>query len=91
MAAGSPAATPLNCLNPEPPPASPEIRWAPWVPGGEGRAGRLDAAMRMSVSQGESREQIRRHVSDRGRAGGDRGGHGDVRVRAAGVRRDIHR
>ena len=61
------------------------------MPGGEGRAGRLDAAMRMSVSQGESREQIRRHVSGRERAGGDRGGLGDVRARAAGGRRDIHR
>ena len=60
------------------------------MPGGEGRAGLPEAAMRMSVSQGESREQIRRPASDRERAGVDRGGHGDVRARAAGVRRDIH-
>ena len=60
------------------------------MPGGEERAGRREAAMRMSVSQRESREQIRRPASDRERAGVDRGGHGDVRVRAAGVRRDIH-
>ena len=90
MAAGSPAANPFHCLNSEPPAASPEIRWAPGVPGGEERAGRREAAMRMSVSQRESREQIWRPASDRERAGVDRGGHGDVRVRAAGVRRDIH-
>ena len=48
-------------------------------PGGEGRVGCPEVAMRMSASHGDSREQTRRHVSARGRAGGDRGGHGKVR------------
>ena len=60
-------------------------------PGGEGRVGCPEVAMRMSASHGDSREQTRRHVSARGRAGGDRGGHGKVRGRAAGIHRDIHR
>ena len=54
--------------------------------GGAARDGHVDVR-----ESGESREQIRRHVSDGGRAGGDRGGHGDVRARAAGARRDILR
>ena len=38
-------------------------------PGGEGRVGCPEVAMRMSASHGDSREQTRRHVSARGRAG----------------------
>ena len=53
-------------------------------PGGEGRVGCPEVAMRMSASHGDSREQTRGHVSARGRAGGDRGGHGKVRGAGGG-------
>ena len=91
VAPGSPATTAEHYRNPVPIPARPrDPGGLHGARGGEaGASGSRHADVRASR---ECREQTRwARVSAWVRAGGERGEHGDVRVRPVGVHRRIHR